>query len=127
MFSPNELEAMRETQEAHMMDTCVIYRVKKKIKDKRGTYSFIFEEGQESACGLKMDPLSAGGYGNVETADIDAVLRLPLGTVVSPDDEIVITKRFGKEEIQPRRYRVERLPNDGPSGSRAYLKVRNIL
>lgn len=126
MFSPNELEAMRQTQDDHMMDTCVIYRVKEKVKDKRGTYSFIFEEGQESICGLKMSPVSLSIGENMQTADIDAVLRLPLGTVVNPDDEIVITKRFG-EEVPPRRYRVERCPNDGPSGSRAYLKVRTVL
>lgn len=110
-----------------MMDTCVIYRVKDRIKDKRGVYSFTFHEGQESICGLKMSPVSLNIGENMQTADIDAVLRLPLGTVVSPDDEIVVTKRFGKEEISPRRYKVERLPNDGPSGSRAYLKVRTVL
>lgn len=126
MFSQNELEAMRQTQDAHMMDTCVIYRVKEKIKDKRGTYSYVFEEGQESICGLKMAPVSLNVGVNMQTTDIDAVLRLPLGTVVNPDDEIEITKRFG-EEVPPCRYKVERCLNEGPSGSRAYLKVRIIV
>ena len=125
MFSQAELEEMRQTQEAHMMDTCVIYRVVSKTKNTRGTYVSVFADGEESICGVRMEPVSLSLGENMMMAEVDAILRLPLGTVVKPGDEIEITKRFG-EEVTPRRYEVDRYTNDGPSGCRAYLKVRNI-
>lgn len=126
MFSRNELDAMRETQEAHMMDSCVIYRVIGKTKNARGEPVKTFDQGAESDCGVQMDPRQKSfGDGFVE-ADVDVILRLPFGTVVSQGDEIEITKRFG-DDVTPKRYEVERFPNDGPSGSRAYLKVKTIV
>ena len=125
MFSKAEIDYMRKTQTAHMMDTCVIYRVTKRIKTPRGESVKDFDKGSESICGLQMEPLpQAYGDGIVEN-NIDAVLRLPLGTELEPGDEIEITKRFG-EAVTARRYEVDRFTNDGPSGCRAYLKVRNV-
>ena len=125
MFSTIELNGMREVQEAHMMDTCVIYRVAEKTKNSRGESVKTFAKGVESVCGLEMDPLSREYSSSFIEANIDAVLRLPLGTEVTPGDEIEIVKRFG-ESITPRRYEVDRYTNDGPSGCRAYLKARTI-
>ena len=125
MFSITELTGMRETQEAHMMDTCVIYRVAKREKNARGEAVKTLDKGYESICGLQMEPLAKEYSDSFIEADIDAILRLPLGTEVTPGDEIEIIKRFG-ESITPRRYEVERYTNDGPSGCRAYLKVRTL-
>ena len=125
MFSTIELTGMREVQEAHMMDTCVIYRVVARTKNTRGETIKTFGKGVESICGLQMEPLGKEYGDSFIEANIDAVLRLPLGTVVTPDDEIEITKRFG-ENVPHRRYEVERYTNDGPSGCRAYLKARTI-
>ena len=125
MFSKTELTAMRNVQEAHMMDACVIYHVVSKVKDKRGQYAKTFGVPTVSICGVQMDPVPMSGGENMQTADIDVVLRLPLGTEVSPQDEIEITERFG-EKVVVRRYEVMRYTNDGPSGCRAYLKVRNV-
>lgn len=125
MFSKSELASMREVQEAHMMDTCVIYHVVSKSKDSRGTYVPVFDSGTESICGVQMEP---GGIstGQMALTEVDVILRLPLGTVVNPDDEIEITKRFD-EPIVPKRYKVDRITNDGPSGCRTYLKARTIV
>jgi len=109
-----------------MMDTCVIYRVVSKAKNTRGETIKTFDAGMESICGLQMDPLRLEYGGSFMEANIDAVLRLPLETVVDPGDEIEITHRFGERLRQPRRYEVERYTNDGPSGCRAYLKSRTI-
>lgn len=125
MFSITELNGMREVQEAHMMDTCVIYRVVARTKNTRGETIKTFGKGVETICGLQMEPLGKEYGDSFIEANIDAVLRLPLGTVVTPDDEIEITKRFG-ENVSHRRYEVERYTNDGPSGCRAYLKARTI-
>ena len=126
MFSTIELIGMRDVQEAHMMDTCVIYRVTSRTKNARGETIKTFDKGTTSICGLQMEPIGKDYGSSFIEANIDAVLRLPLGTEVTPDDEIEITKRFG-EEITPRRYEVERYTNDGPSGCRAYLKARTIV
>ena len=126
MFSITELTGMRETQEAHMMDTCVIYHVVSRVKNSRGQYINTFDKGTESICGVEMQPLSDYASENMRLADIDLILRLPLGTVVMPDDEVEITKRFG-ETVPVRRYEVHRYTNDGVSGCRAYLKVRNVI
>ena len=125
MFSSAELNWMRDVQEAHMMDTCVIYRVTSRTKNSRGEAVKTFAEGVTSICGVQMTPqVRTFGEGFIET-DIDVILRLPLGTVVVPGDEIEITKRFG-DDIEPRRYEVESYTNDGPSGCRVNLKVRNV-
>lgn len=126
MFSAIELEAMRQTQEAHMMDTCVIYRVVGKNKNSRGVYVSDLDSGVESICGLMMQPMAMNNNEKYQLADIDAVVRLPHGVSVNPLDEIEITKRFG-EEITPKRYKVDRYCNDGPSGGRAYLKAKTII
>ena len=125
MFSIIELNGMREVQEAHMMDTCVIYRVVSRTKNTRGETIKTFGEGTESICGLQMEPTGKEYGDSFIEANIDAILRLPLGTEVTPYDEIEITKRFG-DAVTPRRYEVERYTNDGPSGCRAYLKARTI-
>ena len=125
MFSTIELNGMREVQQAHMMDTCVIYRVASRAKNTRGESIKTFAKGVNSICGVQMEPLSREYGDGIVEANIDAILRLPLGTAVEPGDEIEITKRFG-EKVDPRRYEVDRFTNDGPSGCRAYLKVRNV-
>ena len=125
MFSTIELNGMRDVQEAHMMDTCVIYRVTARTKNTRGEQIKTFDKGTESICGLQMDPLGKEYGESFVEANIDAILRLPLGTEVTPGDEIEIVKRFG-EIVTGRRYEVDRYTNDGPSGCRAYLKARTI-
>lgn len=125
MFSIIELNGMRDTQEAHMMDTCVIYRVEKREKNARGEMIKTLGTGKRSVCGLQMEPLAKEYSDSFIEANIDAILRLPLGTEVTPGDEIEIVKRFG-QSIPPRRYEVDRYTNDGPSGCRAYLKIRTI-
>lgn len=126
MFSITELNGMREVQEAHMMDTCVIYRVTGKVKNSRGVYEKTFGAGTTSICGVQMDPVEIRNGETMRLADVDVILRLPLGTNVKPDDEIEITKRFGGL-VHPIRYEVTRYKNDGPSGCRVYLKVRNVI
>ena len=125
MFSTIELNGMREVQEAHMMDECIIYRVAERTKNTRGETIKTFCVGVKSICGLQMEPTAKEYGASFIEANIDAILRLPLGTEVKPDDEIEIIKRFG-QGVPHRRYEVERYTNDGPSGCRAYLKARTI-
>ena len=131
LFDTTILAGLRKTQEDHMQDTCVIYRVTEKTKNSRGEAVKTFAEGVESICGVQMDPSSFTDKGssvrdNFIMGEVDVVLRLPNGTEVKTGDEIEITKRYG-EDIEPQRYEVYRSTNVGPSGNRAYLKVRSIV
>ena len=126
IFSASTLAYLRKTQEDHMMDTCVIYRMIDKSKNKRGETVKSFDKGTESICGVAMSPEESNNGERYTLASIDVVLRLPHGTEVVPGDEIEITKRFG-EAVTPQRYEVERFTNVGPSGGRAYLKVKVIV
>ena len=125
MFSTIELTGMRDTQEAHMMDTCVIYRVTGKKKNARGVYEKVLDAGTESICGVQLDPMALSGD-NMRMAEVDAIVRLPAGTEVQPEDEIEVTARFGCY-IKLRRFIVDRFTNEGASGARAYLKTRSIV
>lgn len=125
------LAQLRMTQEEHMMDTCVIYRVAEKTKNSRGEFIKTFDNGAESICGVDLQPIQSESKqtNNREKyvlGTVDAVLRLPHGTTVEPGDEIEIIKRFG-EEITPQRFEVDRYTDTGPSGGRAYVKAKAIL
>lgn len=125
MFTSAELAYMREVQTAHMMDTCVIYRVTERVRNSRGEYTKTFANGVESICGLQLDPVTLSPGDAYQVAEVDAILRLPVCVTVEPGDEIEITKRFG-EAIDVQRYEVERFVNRGPSGGRAYLKYKAV-
>lgn len=126
LFDAQTLAGLRKTQEDHMQDTCVIYRVESRMKNSRGEYVSAFAEGVESICGVAMNPESQNHGEYYNTAMIDVVLRLPRGTEVEPGDAIEITKRFG-EDVDPVRYEVDRYTNIGPSGGRAYLKTQAVV
>lgn len=133
MFSTTELNGMRSVQEAHMMDCCIVYHVIGREKNARGETIKTFDDGIQTICGLEMFPLQKDygsanmTYGNsLVEANIDAVLRLPLGTVCSVGDEVEIIMRFG-EEVPTKRYEVDRFLNEGVSGCRAYLKARTVV
>ena len=126
MFSITELIGMRKTQEAHMMDDCVIYPMTSKVKDKRGVYQKTFGAGVPTCCSVQMEPYEVQNGETMRVADVDVILRLPLCMEVKPDDEIEIVGRFG-QEITPQRYEVMRFTNNGVSGCRAYLKAKTVL
>lgn len=126
IFDPATLAMLRKTQEDHMQDLCVIYRVTKREKNSRGEPVKTFDEGTESICGIDMDPQKQSYSDSYSMAQIDAVLRLPHLVEVKPDDEIEITERYG-EAVTPMRYKVDRFVDAGPSGIRAYLKRITIV
>lgn len=126
ILDPATLANLRKTQEAHMMDVCVIYRLDYREKNTRGETVKTFAEGVESICGVQMSPEGSVTGDSYRTADIDVILRLPHGVEVKPDDEIEIIVRGG-ETVVPQRYMVDRYTNVGPSGGRAYLKAKKVL
>ena len=126
ILDPATLANLRKTQEAYMMDVCVIYRLDYRERNTRGETVKTFAEGVESICGVQMSPEGSVTGDSYRTADIDVILRLPHGVEVKPDDEIEIIVRPG-ETVTPQRYVVDRYTNVGPSGGRAYLKAKKVL
>ena len=126
IFDTATLAQLRKTQEDHMQDRCMIYRVSKREKNSRGESVKTFDKGTESICRIDMDPQKQTYSDGFSMAQIDAVLRLPHLVEVKPEDEIEITKRYG-EAVTPMRYKVDRFIDAGPSGNRAYLKRMTIV
>jgi len=125
IFDAATLASLRKTQEDHMQDVCMIYRLESRTKNSRGEAVKSFDKGTESICGVNLSPEASNSSGSYTMSQINVILRLPHGTEVKPGDEIEITKRYG-EAITAQRYEVDRFTDVGPSGGRAYLKVRTI-
>jgi len=123
----SEIEALRDTQQTHMMDKCLIYPFLSWDKDDRGSsQGKIFSDPVESICGLKMS-LSENRKNyqgdNYETIEADAMLRLPGDVSVKPKDEVLIIERFGSAVSDGMRYEVVKYPNIGVSGLQVLLKA----
>ena len=113
-FTTGELAALETDQEAHMMDTCTIgaYRA---VPDGYGIPTPTYTAGSAIICGLnenvRQEVQSRG-----EVVMVDAVLRLPVGTVVDSRDRITITHRFGGELTVKPVYNIIGNPRRGASG-----------
>ena len=131
IFDSATLAQLQKTQQDHMMDTCMIYRVAEKTKNTRGEKTKTFYPGVESICGVNLKPSQAQSVQmynreKYNLGTVDAIVRLPHGTIVEPGDEVEIIKRFG-EEIPTQRFEVDRYTDTGPSGGQAFLKMKVIL
>jgi len=119
-FSPAELEDMQETQEDHMMDTCLIAEP----STTQDTYNndvetFDWTTAEKSDCGFNPNP-SKEVLNQVPTSE--AVVRLPELTTISNQARLRITRRFGKSEASPDTFEVVGKPRLGPSGLLVWLK-----
>jgi hypothetical protein len=125
MFSATDLTKTRSTQDAHMMDTC-----------KRLVYGRTFNSFNEPIeawtaattaiiCGLDMKAGNEIDKTTMTIVEYDAILRLPIATIVDPKDRIQITKRFG-ESITAIDYEIVSPIQRGPSGVRVLLRKVEI-
>ena len=113
-FTTGELAALETDQEAHMMDACTIgaYHA---VPDGYGIPTPTYAAGSPTICGLnenvRQEVQSRG-----EVVMVDAVLRLPVGTVVDSRDRITITHRLGGELTVKPVYNIIGSPRRGASG-----------
>lgn len=113
-FTAAELTALETDQEAHMMDTCIIgsYHA---VPDGYGVPTATYRAGNPVICGFsenaRREVQSRG-----EVVMVDAVLRLPVGTVIDSRDRITITHRFGSELAFKPVYNIVGAPRLGASG-----------
>lgn len=114
VFSTRELARMQETQEAAMMDSCVLMRYSESFDAMHHPVP-TWTDGPVQACGLNMDSgEEIGGDGRV-LVSWSASARLPLGTILDPRDRIRITSRFLQPTTQLT-YEIAGPVLEGPSG-----------
>lgn len=120
-FTADELEYMRDVQDGHMMDTCVLQT----HAYTANTYNEQVEswtDGATSICGLDMRAGSERhGVDNV-VLQYDGTLRLPIATVIDVKQRIKVTKRHGETLAVPLVYDIVGTVQRGASGIRLLLK-----
>jgi hypothetical protein len=105
---------MRSTQEAAMMDTCMVMPQSEAV-DAIGHPVESWADGALTKCGL--DPTGGQELRGTDKTVVrwDARIRLPLGTAYEPKDRIKMVRRFGQicDEII---YEIIGPADIGPSG-----------
>lgn len=121
MFDANDLANMRTTQDDHMMDECKL-QVYSRTFDAFGDPVDTWTPATSSIiCGLDMKAGNEIDRTTMTTINYDAILRLPINTVLDPKDKIQITKRFD-ESITALMYEIVSPIQRGPSGIRILLR-----
>lgn len=126
VFSVSELADMQDTQESAMMDLCDISRLTNAGTDGYGKPKRVwFTVHHEVACGFGY-PTPREAMGLAQAQQLDAKLRLALGTDIVNLDRVKILERFGVAETDPITYEVGGPIEQGPSGIVIWLrKVTN--
>ena len=119
-FTAGELDRMRVTQGAAMMDTCTL-RVRAAAVNDYGDEVETFTDTAGVACGLDV----TGGIAarearraNGDITTISALLRLSLddGAGLTEEDAVTVTHRNGEALDPPLAYRIDGYPQRGPTG-----------
>jgi hypothetical protein len=108
---------MRAAQGASMGDACKIGVLSETVSGGHVSESYVY--GSEIACGFDMAPRGESRDG-AQAGVTPAVVRLPIGTAITSQSRVQITKRNG-ETITPQYYSVEGDPGRGPTAIRANL------
>lgn len=123
MLTATDLANMQETQNAAMLDKCVILSFVEGNTDQYGYEMPTYIEGPLTACGLSFAHREAeADYSQKPLAD--ATLRLPYSTQIKTSDRVRVTHRFGIAEPNPYTYEIVGLPLFGPSG--VFVRLRRI-
>jgi len=121
-FSADELATMREAQDGHMLDLCVIQTYSTTANSYGELITTYTDAATATACGLDMRPGSEQPRQDMTTLEWDATMRLPIATVLDAKDRLKVTYRFGELLATPLVYRVEGPIQRGPSGIRVKLR-----
>ncbi|MCA9941634.1 MAG: hypothetical protein KC418_23500 [Anaerolineales bacterium] len=114
---PGELTGLQTTQAGHMMDTCVRL-VYSSALDAYNIPQPTYTPGDTLACGFNPSPSKEMMN---QVPDVEAVLRLPVGTTLDNRDRLRITYRFGVA-VTNEDYEIAGQPRRGPSGLLVPLK-----
>ncbi len=121
-FTTGELTRLQGVQDGHMQDTCII-SVYSSTPDDWNNPDPTYTAGSAIACGVEQvspDEVQQSG----QVPEIDATIRLPIGTTITPEDTVTITHRYGVALSPNEIYNVIGPVRRGPSGVRAGCKKR---
>ena len=125
-FTANDLTAMREAQDSHMLDTGNVQTVTLTV-DSFGQQVESYPTNETAiACGLDMRPGSERHGIEKVVIEYDATVRLPIGTTVTEDDRFRVTKRFGETLTTALTFDIISPIQRGPSGIRLMLRKRTV-
>jgi hypothetical protein len=93
VFTTTELSRMQATQEGAMMDRCEL--LVRLVTDRNDEYGMPLAMwvAVDTVCGL--ENVRSEEMLNAEAHFFDAKLRLPIDTVISNVDRVLVTQRFG--------------------------------
>ena len=120
-FTTADIAGMRATQQAHMMDRCILLRWTGSV-DSFGKVRATYVPGPELACGLGWRESHEAPDADKTVERWDMTLRLPVGTSLDPRDRVQVIERFGITEADPITYELAGEPATGPSGLRVPIK-----
>lgn len=121
-FSADELADMREAQDGHMLDLCIIQTYSRTYNSFNEEIPAYTDAAAAISCGLDMRPGSEQHRQDMTTLEWDATMRLPLTTALDAKDRLKVTHRFGELLSTALIYRVEGPIQRGPSGVRVRLR-----
>jgi len=121
MFSTADLTNMRTTQDAHMMDTCILQTCTQTADSFRQLVE-TFADGAAISCGLDMRPGSERHTADKTVINYDATVRLPIASSPTTKDRVKVTKRHGTALGAALIYNIVGPIQMGPSGVRLMLK-----
>lgn len=124
LYTADELDALRDCQEAFMDDTCQIGTVSRTASTTGELIEAAPTYGSATVCGFEAKGGQERNEFRTEQGTVvyaDAKLRLPHGTTVGPRYLVKLTKRHGTA-ITPVIYEVMGKPLEGTTGVVCYLR-----
>jgi hypothetical protein len=121
-FDFGELGGMRDTQDSAMMDTCQLGERVELSHDAYGMPVVGWSWSDPVVCGLNPTKYVEVMDGT-EVVLTDAVLRLPIDSVVTNVDRVRVTHRYGEMLVAPWTFAVIGMPRRGPSGLLLNLRL----
>jgi len=119
-LTAGERALMETTQEAAMMDTCLIAEPTSTPDGYNNPVeSWNWSTATEVECGFSASPSREIMR---QVPECQATVRLPIGTAASSRARVRISKRFGEVEASPVTYEVIGVPRRGASGLLVLLK-----
>ena len=120
-FTAGELVRMRAVQDGAMQDTCRVLAYSS-TPDAYNNPEATYTPGPEISCGLEMvspDEVQASGHVPL----IDALIRLPIDTILDERDRIQVTKQYGETLDTALTFEIVGPARRGPSGLYLDLKL----
>lgn len=115
LLSTTEMTEMRADQAGHYNDTCKILVWSAGTAESYGATPDVYTAGSAMACGVEMTGGKEQTRADGTLTVIDAVVRMPLATIVTVKDRIQITKRHGVTLATALTFSVVGQPKWGPS------------